>query len=290
MTRASLAAAATAFLLALGSSAPPAFADGRDWTGQPAPAVHAQDGVNGIAPGTTLESLRGKVVLMKFFFVGCPACQASMPAFQRLHDRYAPRGAVVVGIDPRDTRYSLQAHLASLGYTFPVLIDPQAAGRYGVQTYPTNYVVGADGVVKAYLRWDQDFPTSLIERELSQGSRHKNVEELGSVPPALERAKAAAAANDYGEVLRVVEPHVENAADDESTRQAAKRIQAIAVGRFQRRVDRIQGAWAAADYRSAYAAVKALAEDFRGTSRQAWADQWVASFRTTAQVKSLGVD
>ena len=80
-SRSTLALALSALALSVAAAAP-ARAEGRDLTGATAPEIYATQGLHGIAPGTTLGQFRGRVVVLKFFFTGCPTCRAceSTPA------------------------------------------------------------------------------------------------------------------------------------------------------------------------------------------------------------------
>jgi hypothetical protein len=46
----------------------------------------------------TLESLRGKVVLIRWFNTGCKYCGNTLPALETLRTRHASQGLVVVGV------------------------------------------------------------------------------------------------------------------------------------------------------------------------------------------------
>src|SRR5258705_2972430 len=46
----------------------------------------------------TLESLRGKVVLVRWFNTNCRYCGNTLPALEALRTRYAAQGLVVVGV------------------------------------------------------------------------------------------------------------------------------------------------------------------------------------------------
>jgi len=161
MRRLSVWALAGAVVL-LGS-VPRARAEGNDLTGQRAPEINVQEGLQGLATGTTLASCRGQVVVLKFWFTRCSACRKSLPEFQALYQRYAPRGVQFVAL-AYDQTSRVVPFLRSGGFTFPVAIDSSGvtSTRYGVSTYPTTYVIGADGIVKAY---DQ-LSAPLLEREL----------------------------------------------------------------------------------------------------------------------------
>lgn len=81
------------------------------------------------SPPLTLASLRGSVVLVRWWTSGCPFCSASAPALRTFHRSYAERGLKVIGVyhhkeetpfDPKvyeDTAREYQ-------FTFPVAFDP----------------------------------------------------------------------------------------------------------------------------------------------------------------------
>lgn len=98
-----------------------------DVIGTSPPEWTATDWFNG--PPLTLAGLRGQVVVVRWFMSpDCPFCSGSAPALRALHERYAARGLVVIGmyhhkeatpLDPADVR----GWAAHYGYTFPIAID-----------------------------------------------------------------------------------------------------------------------------------------------------------------------
>lgn len=76
----------------------------------------------------SLESLLGKVVLIRSFTDTCPYCAASLPALESLHRDFAERGLAVLGVyhpkPPREVPAGDVARFArSLGATFPIGAD-----------------------------------------------------------------------------------------------------------------------------------------------------------------------
>jgi cytochrome c biogenesis protein CcmG, thiol:disulfide interchange protein DsbE len=99
-----------------------------------------------------LTDLRGSVVILNFWASWCHECRAEMPRLEGLHRAYAARGLAVVGVNAREDASAAGRHVAELGLTFPLVLDP--GGRinalYGVIGLPTSFVVGRDGRAVAF--------------------------------------------------------------------------------------------------------------------------------------------
>jgi peroxiredoxin len=82
------------------------------------------------SPPRTLASLRGSVVLVRWWTAGCPFCAASAPALRSFHRTYGPRGLQVIGMyhhkdaTPFDPAV-YEATAQKYGFTFPVAFDPE---------------------------------------------------------------------------------------------------------------------------------------------------------------------
>lgn len=136
--------------------------EGRELIGTPAPEWRDLDWIQG-GP-LTLEDLRGRAVLVRFWLVGCPYCRTSAPALVRLHEEYGDRGLTVVGLhhpkseaakDPDLVRRAAQHY----GFDFPVALDNRwsTIHAYGVGSAFTrftsvSFLIGPDGVI----RWVHD--------------------------------------------------------------------------------------------------------------------------------------
>jgi hypothetical protein len=116
----------------------------------------------------------------------------------------------------------------------------------------------------------------------------RNVSELGVVPSALAPVTAAAIENDYGAVLRVVEPHRDPRRDPADVVAAARRIETIAKQRYQNRLSRIEARKAFGQPRDAYEALEAMLADFRDTQfvtlLSEKAGQWRAELERSGQL------
>ena len=95
----------------------------------------------------SLESLRGRVVLLNFWASWCLECRAELPALERLHRDYAPRGLTVVAVNFREEPGTVRQYARELGLTMPLVLDSAGDIRqsYGVIGFPTSFLIGRDG-------------------------------------------------------------------------------------------------------------------------------------------------
>jgi len=95
----------------------------------------------------SMTDLRGKVLLVNFWASWCRECRPEMPALERLHREFAPRGLAVVGINAREDREEVRRYAKDLELTFALVLDSDGKinAAYGVVGLPTTFVVGRDG-------------------------------------------------------------------------------------------------------------------------------------------------
>jgi thiol-disulfide isomerase/thioredoxin len=137
--------------------------------GRPAPEIRAEDRLGETAP--TLASLRGKPVVLFFWWEACGDCRMQAATLRKTVAKYAPKGVVFVA----PTRfYSTGDHAEEKGKiekswsetynltgTVPVPISDEAMLRYGVSATPTFVFVDRKGIVKRYS------PTRMSEERLA---------------------------------------------------------------------------------------------------------------------------
>jgi thiol-disulfide isomerase/thioredoxin len=146
---------------------------------------------------TTMKALRGKVVLLDFWSVGCGPCVGAMPLLMKLHDKYCDRGLEIIAIHNDDVKTwkELAGHCRKFAtdywngreLPFRVAIDngdrthipglPKRFGlhghmtaNYGIWRLPTTILIDKKGTVISQPEIRDDFPkvAKQIERLLRQ--------------------------------------------------------------------------------------------------------------------------
>jgi thiol-disulfide isomerase/thioredoxin len=141
-----------------------------DLVGKPAPAIHAEDHVG--AEPSPLESLRGKPVVLFFWWESCGDCRMQSATLRKVVEKYRGKGVAFVAptrfYDKTEARAEEKGKIEKiwtetyqLAEAVPVPISDSAMVRYGVSATPTFVFVDRDGIVRRYS------PTRMSEARLS---------------------------------------------------------------------------------------------------------------------------
>jgi thiol-disulfide isomerase/thioredoxin len=97
-----------------------------------------------------LVGLRGQPVVVNIWASWCAPCRTEMPLLQDAADAYAGR-AVILGLATNDDPAAAEQFLVDLDLTYPNVFDTTGEIRValGLTAYPTTYVFGADGAMRA---------------------------------------------------------------------------------------------------------------------------------------------
>lgn len=117
---------------------------------RPAPAFAVRD-LDGRP--ITLDSLRGRVVLLDFWATWCAPCLKSMPELEALHRRYSGRGLTVLGVSTDEGGIDLVRKFArARKVTYPIALDDErdpAWAAYRVKAVPSAYLIDREGRIVA---------------------------------------------------------------------------------------------------------------------------------------------
>ena len=96
--------------------------------------------------------LHGKVVLIDFWATWCQPCKKEMPGYQKLLNRYGPRGFVVIGFK-FDTMVDSEDPLQfarKIGVRYPLAVAPDELKRRfgGIEGLPTTMLYDRQGLLR----------------------------------------------------------------------------------------------------------------------------------------------
>lgn len=136
--------------------------------GRTAPEFTAKtmDG-NSITPADT----RGKVLVLNFWYIGCPVCRSEKPKLNELKTKFRGEDDVLFISFALDTPKDLAEFTKTAPFNYHLVADARSSMElFGVDTYPKNVVIGGDGKI-VYWRstvaaWDQF--TRVITTELEK--------------------------------------------------------------------------------------------------------------------------
>ena len=103
----------------------------------------------------TLQSLRGRVVLIEFWTFACYNCRNTLPTLEMWDSRYRDKGLTTIGVhtpelDSERDIDSLRREIAALGIKYAVVTDNEYSTwrAYNVEAWPTIFLLDKQGRVR----------------------------------------------------------------------------------------------------------------------------------------------
>lgn len=138
----------------------------------------------------SLNDYKGKVVLLHFWSITCPACKIEEPLLENLRRSHGGAGLEILGVNLVDPPTAIQKHAATTRSPFSILFDggrgfslrtvemagkrtsflvnPQQEAILEVPGFPTTYIVDCRGAAVGYsvgpARWDTPPAQALLQK------------------------------------------------------------------------------------------------------------------------------
>ncbi len=90
-----------------------------------------------------IGDLRGRVVLLGFWYSGCAPCRSALPKMRNLHKKYDDDDLVMIGISVDNDREVLEKFIVVEDMSWTHVWDPQrvVTKAFGVASYPSFLVL-----------------------------------------------------------------------------------------------------------------------------------------------------
>lgn len=99
----------------------------------------------------TLDSFRGKYVLVNFWASWCGPCRTETPELQALYDQARASGLIVIGVNQQEQPADAKSFADQFSVTYPLLLDRSGevseAYRVG-HGLPVSFLVDPNGVIR----------------------------------------------------------------------------------------------------------------------------------------------
>ncbi|MEW6349836.1 MAG: TlpA disulfide reductase family protein [Thermodesulfobacteriota bacterium] len=157
----------------------------------------------------SLKEYTGRVVLLHFWSINCPACRMEEPLLHDLKRAFGGNGLEILGVNLVDPPQAAVSHAARNRFPFPVLVAQQSG--FSLQTvslgtrqtsflvnpmkeailevpgFPTTYIIDCRGSAVAYsvgvARWDQSAARGFVQRLVTEAKTCAGPIRVGAAAP-----------------------------------------------------------------------------------------------------------
>jgi peroxiredoxin len=94
------------------------------------------------------RQLKGKVVVLNFWFTACPPCLAEIPALNKLVKEYKNKGVVFFGITYDSYKTLKSKFFPKYKFDVDIVSDVKSITDQFSAGYPTTYIIDKKGVIR----------------------------------------------------------------------------------------------------------------------------------------------
>jgi len=121
-----------------------------------------------------LSDLRGKIVWLVFWRVGCPPCRTELAYLEQIYKKYSHLNFTVIGFNFSDSNEFVAKFLKENDLTFPTILDHSDEAiktgffTYGARLTPLSYLIDPNGTIQDVFAGESSDPNSEIVRKLQE--------------------------------------------------------------------------------------------------------------------------
>jgi len=113
------------------------------------------------------ENTKGKIVVLKCWFITCHACVAEFPELNKLVDTYRNRKDIVFISLATDSKEKLKQFLSQKKFNYAVVADQSKfiTKELNVSSYPTHIIIDSKGIVRKVVNKSDELILALNAKE-----------------------------------------------------------------------------------------------------------------------------
>jgi peroxiredoxin len=114
-----------------------------------------------------LEELKGKVVVINFWFINCSPCRQEIPELNQLVKEYKDSTNVVFLGIALDQKSELKDFLEKMPFDYSIIHDGRfISDKYGVKSYPTHLIIDKEGKVDYHTSGYSSITVSWVRKSI----------------------------------------------------------------------------------------------------------------------------
>lgn len=96
----------------------------------------------------SLKDLKGKVVVLNFWFIACKPCVNEIPVLNAIKNKYDPEKVVFLALS-LDRQEAIRYFLKNNRFEYTILPDAEGvAEKYNLNAYPASMVIDNNGIIR----------------------------------------------------------------------------------------------------------------------------------------------
>jgi len=116
----------------------------------------------------SLESLKGKVVLLDFWATWCPPCREEIPNLKAYYTELKEKGLEIVGISLDKNREALDKYLTEQGMDWIItysgkMWQDETVALYGVNSIPSTWLIDKKGILRHFDLRSEELKGAIID-------------------------------------------------------------------------------------------------------------------------------
>ncbi len=111
------------------------------------------DAATTVGDRITLESFKGRVLLVDFWASWCKPCRQEMPTVKSVYKEFHDKGFEILGVSLDQSESSFRGYIEEQGITWPQIFDgggwKSSVGKlYGVYSIPATFLIDRNGTIR----------------------------------------------------------------------------------------------------------------------------------------------